>query len=130
MLERKTRASPCPELFQAIREASGGFRQEEGGLSTPGSAQQGGSCRSPGGGVKSTWAPGMKRGRAGGKDDLGMNSIQGARGEQSKEGFLCPWLKQPDGERSPLTQTGSPGLRSGCLDSLSGTLCLRCLLGD
>ena len=43
MLERKTRASPCPELFQARREASGGFRQEEGGLSTPGSAQQGGS---------------------------------------------------------------------------------------
>lgn len=65
MLERKTRASPCPELFQARREASGGFRQEEGGLSTPGSAQQGGSCGIPGGGVGSTWAPGMKWGGRG-----------------------------------------------------------------
>lgn len=67
VLERKTQASPAPELFQAGREASGGFRQEEGGLSAPGSAQRGGSFRGPGREVESTWAPGMKRGGEGRK---------------------------------------------------------------
>lgn len=43
----------------------GGFRQEEGGLSAPGSAHRGGGYRSPGRDVESTWAPGIKRGGRG-----------------------------------------------------------------
>lgn len=45
--------------------------------------------------MESTW-----RGREG--VIWGMNSIQGARGEQSKEGFLCPWLNQPGGREKPF----------------------------